>query len=312
MRANGIQVPVDLVYAMVCLGWCHGRLHNTPSNLGKKSRGKMGMRVREAARFLGLRTGAEAEDQHEDAQGKGILRSTFQTIHQMLTYHANPAATPKPTLPPSLLALLLTTFDLLTILILTLHTIFFFTALRPNLLFCYTPAARAYPSWAFHDSSSSSSAGDKQEWRKPPWERKTQLSLVERCERVNWNMWVAGGFGTAGVVVVGGLHAVMLGVRAWEGMRRLGWFGGGKGGDEGVMEGEGKGGGEGGLRDGDDDAESVEKIDDVEKTAGVGLRRRTGLQKSQRGQGGSRASDDERRESTGDKWVTAFLECLVP
>jgi len=99
-----------------------------------------------------------------------------------------------------------------------------------------------------------------------------RLPLTERCVRIQWSIWLAGGFSVAGACLVTVLHVVTLAVRVGGVARE----GGGA-----VREGSGDGGGD----------EACE--------AGGG---ETGEREGQ-GQDTVRGKTD---------WNEAFLECLVP
>ncbi|OAL45910.1 hypothetical protein IQ07DRAFT_207148 [Pyrenochaeta sp. DS3sAY3a] len=90
--------------------------------------------------------------------------------------------------------------------LLSLHIFSYFSNIKPSIAFCSTPAVLHYPNWAFHHHSS--------DWRKGS-ERPPQLSMKARCERINWNIHVAGGFSAAVAAILATLHACAVGLRIW-------------------------------------------------------------------------------------------------
>ncbi|KAH7355672.1 hypothetical protein BKA66DRAFT_474978 [Pyrenochaeta sp. MPI-SDFR-AT-0127] len=113
----------------------------------------------------------------------------------------------------------LTLYDTLIILILTLHIVAFASNIAPSLAFCSTPAAINYPPWAFHDSSGTDwtdGSYAKDSMGMDRGGRKVQLGMRERCQRINWGISTAGGWGCGGAAMLAALHVAGLGMRMWE------------------------------------------------------------------------------------------------
>jgi hypothetical protein len=106
--------------------------------------------------------------------------------------------------------LLLALWDAFLISILSLHISSFFVNIHPSLAFCGTPATLGYPDWAFVEPSDPVartliSLG----WRK-------SMSLEDRCLRMNWAIWNAGGFSSVGAAVLASLHLAGMVIRFGE------------------------------------------------------------------------------------------------
>lgn len=95
--------------------------------------------------------------------------------------------------------------------LLSLHIFSYFSNITPSIAFCSTPGVLHYPNWAFHHHST--------DWRKGS-ERPPQLSMKARCERINWNIHVAGGFSAAVAAILATLHACAVGLRVWHCLTR--------------------------------------------------------------------------------------------
>ncbi|KAF1846078.1 uncharacterized protein K460DRAFT_119734 [Cucurbitaria berberidis CBS 394.84] len=226
---------MDLVHALLCVGYYHGQLNTTKKatdraqrlqNLsediadGKKERDDNDRReastshsVREvqgsSIDAADIRTQIPPHNDHSETFSSGNQNATSSpppptkphTYHPLLSNH----------LTPTERLILQTIWDTMMITILSLHIFSFFSNIAPSRAFCYTPAALQYPDWAFHDSAL--------DWKKGKEARPPQLGMKERCERINWSLHSAGGFSSAGAAVLAALHLVALVCRVGEHMR---------------------------------------------------------------------------------------------
>jgi hypothetical protein len=124
-----------------------------------------------------------------------FLLTTPPTYHPLL----------RPTLSPKLHYLLLSIYDTILIIVLTLHIFVFFSLMFPLIAFCRTSDTLMYP-----DSNLAKIKGciDSLDPDKavdcPP------MGMQERCERMNWNIHGAGGFSGAVAAILAGVHLVAI------------------------------------------------------------------------------------------------------
>jgi hypothetical protein len=116
-----------------------------------------------------------------------------------------------PSLPRPVRHLIFSIYDVVTILVLTLHIYVFLSSITSLMAFCTTQAIVTYPDWALppiEDCPHSSDLNKTEHCR--------VLSMQERCERLNWNIHGAGGFSSAVAAVLAGIHVAALLCRVGE------------------------------------------------------------------------------------------------
>jgi hypothetical protein len=100
---------------------------------------------------------------------------------------------------------LLSSYDIIIIIIMILHIFIFYSLITPLMAFCYTRAVTVYPDWALPKVQGCS---DSLNPHKPVNCR--VVSMRERCERMNWNIHGAGGFSSAIAAILASVHVAAL------------------------------------------------------------------------------------------------------
>lgn len=219
------QVPIDIMHALLCLGYYHEQINRTDkvTDRGHRSddtsmattKGREDIRVDDRSEACISDSAREAQAPPCDATDNGTQMpphndhpsdSSINKENSITLSPAKKACTYHPLLSRHLTStarlLLLTTWDGLMITILSLHIFSYFRNIASSMAFCHTAAVLHYPDWASNLHKADSRHGT------------LYFGIKTRCERMNWNIHSAGGFSSAGAALLAALHLFAMVWRA--------------------------------------------------------------------------------------------------
>lgn len=284
-KLKWLQIPIDFLHALFALDYFHGRRYERESELWGEEKSR--------------KSSCSSITYPQTIDSASPDRSSFKSnpTFVIVPLAVRPARTYHPILAsyfsPLVRFVLLTIHDILLGTLLLAHISAFFRLLEPNSDACdsYTSP---YPETLLDPTN-------------------TSMSVLERCRRINVDMYVSGGFAVAIYCILLAMHCWHLGFRMWE----LGIFGIEKDYDMGVDEEE------------EEIREETRTMDGAqerrEQTGGRDMwdgRQSTAIELSELDTGGRRTrgrlqskSEDQKDnpEATGSiGWNEMLLECLVP
>jgi hypothetical protein len=148
-----------------------------------------------AAWYYALRSSLTQKRPKSQRSEDDALPTTPPTSHPLL----------RPSLDPLLHYLLLSIYDAILIVILTLHIFVFFSLIPPLVTFCHTFGTLMYPDSRLPEIKGCIDSLDPDKPAPCP-----KIGTQERCERMNWNMHGAGGFSGAVAGILAGVHLVAV------------------------------------------------------------------------------------------------------
>ncbi|KAF2848538.1 hypothetical protein T440DRAFT_536349 [Plenodomus tracheiphilus IPT5] len=318
-------VPVDLGCALWCLGRVHSRMNEDEEEIweqGKEDDNDIGAREEKVE---GLLPGASEKKREwrmwmarQDPNSKIKDDTSTARPSTAITHETSPIApsirSNKKSSKHSALAshrylysfLAHTVFHIVAITFYTTHVVFYATSLQPSFKTCYNPII--FDEWARHIL------------RYP----EQKLSFRDRCKRINWSIWVAGGFQCAGALIMGLLHIATFGTRLWDCFGRYLKPSEESGGENDVWTGDRAGSEKKwdfGPRDVDVKPRAVRERSERAVSSGAmstdsqgesGLRRRKDSKTGPNVKSESKSDGSDGTWKVDAAWNEALLECLIP
>ncbi|KAF2795218.1 hypothetical protein K505DRAFT_15616 [Melanomma pulvis-pyrius CBS 109.77] len=221
------MIPLNCVHALLCLDFYAGHLFPRgqgdviPSDLPTSC----SSRSNESSTAT-LATGRPDRNPYSSAQHRNSSLPQYPNATTSAPAHKTPTEFPQtyhPLLSPDLprpLHILPSLYDVTLILLLVFHVAAFLLQLPSNLASCdWTPPGPIpYSFYSNPPRWNARLGGQKQDGGVESGSR--DVSVRDRCVRINIDNWISGGFDVAGCFILVALHGCVLVCRVWECVRR--------------------------------------------------------------------------------------------